>query len=146
MTYGVQKIAKALGESGCYFLSLCKIAEVIAGVFFDPIHEAAEAIEAGTMGPDCFIKDAGAVVSALTRERYIVFKAGPGHALPLYYVLAPGEREILRYERPNPAGGEPLAHFIVGDGIGRPSWDPWPESLAVSEGRLVSRRIIRRAS
>lgn len=144
MIFGAQKIAKALGESGCYFLSLCYVAEKLGGVFLDPLLEAAEAIDGKRLGLDCYVKDAGAIMSDMARGRYVVIKAGPGHPLPLDYKLNEGEREILRYERPDPTGGEPLAHFVVGDGQGRVAWDPWPESLTVAEGKLVSRRIIRK--
>lgn len=140
MTYGVQKIAKALGESGCYFLSLLKIAESIAGCFVDPIMEASEAIESGMMRMDCFVQDPARIMMHVTRQRFEVIKMSPD------YKPMPGEREILRYERPDPAGGEPLAHFVVGDGQGRCAWDPWPESLTVAQGTLISKRIIRRVS
>jgi hypothetical protein len=144
MTFGAQKIAKALGDSGCYFLSLMQVAEGISSAYLGPIHEAAEAIENGTLGPDCFVKDASAIMSSLTRQRFEVVKAGPGHSLPLDYILATGEREILRFERADPAGGEPIAHFVVGDGSGKVAWDPWPNSQTVALGALISRRIIRR--
>jgi hypothetical protein len=144
MVFGVQKIAKHLGEAGCYFLSLCKIAEGITKTFLDPILEASQAIQEKTMGDDCFIKDAGAIMTDLARSRYMVIKAGPGHTLALDYVLQEGEHEVLRFERPNPDGGEPLAHFVVGAGDGKTvAFDPWPGSLTVSQGVLISRRIIR---
>lgn len=144
MTYAVQKIAKHLGESGCYFLSLLKVAEELGSAFLDPIHEASEAIEAGRMGEDCYVKDASAIMSALTRECFEVVKAGPGHPLPLDYLPVTGEREILRYERPDPVSGTNLAHFVVGDGLGAVAWDPWPNSRTVAFGCLVSKRIVRK--
>ena len=139
MTTAAQKIAKALGESGCYFFSLCKVAEDVVGHKIDPIEAAARAMELKTLGSDCFVKDAGAIFSMLVGERFGVLKAGPGHTLPLEYAPRPGEREILRYEiTPE------RAHFVVGDGSGRLAWDPWPGSEAVRTGRMVSKRIIRR--
>lgn len=144
MTFGVQKICKSLGESGCYFLSLCKIAEEECGRSIDPVVEAATALDWRILGDDAYVKDADAVMEQLAGGPHTVIKAGPGHPLPLDYLPAEGEREILRYERPGP-GGEPLAHFVVGDGSGRVAWDPWPGSATVACGRLISKRIIRRA-
>ena len=53
-----------------------------------------------------------------------------------------GEREILRFERKTAAGV--LGHFVVGDGHGAVEWDPLGESRTVAEGKLVSKRIVRR--
>ena len=144
----VQPRAKALGESGCYFLSLCKIAEESPGrAMIDPLVAFFSCLGLGAIGEDAYVSDAAACyafIAGLPAASVQVLKAGPGHPLPLYYKVLLGEREILRFERPNPAGGDPLAHFVVGDGSGRVAWDPWPGSLTVAQGQLVSRRIIRR--
>lgn len=146
MIDGVQKLAKSIGESGCYFLSLCKVAEEIRGVKLGDLLDWADiAMRRGLLGPDCFVLDASGIFALLVIPSPEVVKAGSGHPLPLDYQLKPGEYEILRFERPAPDGGEPLAHFVVGAGDGKTvAWDPWPNSLTVRDGRLVSRRIIRR--
>lgn len=148
MIQQVQPRAKALGESGCYFLSLCKIAEDYNCLAIYPLENFYACILGKIVAEDATVLDAGAVFSALVqnREHFEVVKAGPGHPLPLDYLPKPGEREILRFERPNPAGGDPLAHFVVGDGKGCVAWDPWPGSLTAAQGRLVSKRIVRRIS
>ena len=145
MIFGVQKIAKAVGEAGCYFLSLCKVAEDMGAGPCDVVSRAAECMSKGLLRPDCFVADPAGILSLLGLESHEVVKAGDGHGLPLDYQLKDGEREILRFERPNPAGGDALAHFVVGSGDGKTvAWAPWPGSLTVAQGRLVSRRIIRR--
>ena len=145
MVSGVQKLSKSLGEYGCYFFSLLNVAENMGGGEYEPIFEANYAIKKGLLGQDCFVADASGILDMLGKNGYEVVKAGPGHELPLDYALKDGEHEILRFERPAPNGGEPIAHFVVGAGDGRTvAFDPWPDSLTVRDGRLVSRRIIRK--
>lgn len=144
MTFGIQKLAKALGETGCYFFSILRLAEMEQALFHDPLYEAEIALSEGTMGADCFVKDAGRLLSSTTRQRWMCLKAGPGHDLPIDYALKPGEREILRFELFVAPDSPPLAHFVVGNGRNQVEWDPWPESRTVASGRLVSRRIFRR--
>jgi hypothetical protein len=141
----VQIIAKATGESGCYALTGLKIAER-GGHALPSLETIAAEMAKGNLGSDCFLKDPDAYFSDLFGEPMEVIKAGPGHPLPLDYKLQPNEAEALRFERPGEKpGDEPLAHFVEGAGDGKTvSWDPWPGSRTVRDGKLVSRRIIRR--
>ena len=155
MIYGIQPLAKVLGESGCYWFSLCKAAEVCLQSPVDPFLEASRAIAVGTLrASDAFLLDPEAAFTGLTLAlgySWNVIKAGDGldsagfmYPLPLDYKCSQGEYDILRFERPNPEGGAPLPHFVYGNGKGGVSWDPWPGSRTVAEGKLISRRIIRR--
>jgi hypothetical protein len=146
MIDGVQKVAKALGAEGCYFLSLLKIAEEITSHRIDPLGAYVAMVKERALRSDCYVLDAAAILTTLTCQEYGVLKAGPGHTIPLSYTPTPAEREILRFERPNPAEGEAVVHFAVGDGSGRVAWDPWPGSETSAKGALVSKRIIRRKS
>jgi hypothetical protein len=146
MTFGIQKLAKALGESGCYFFSILRIAELEGRLSHDPLYEAEIAMAEGTMGADCFVRDAGRLLSSATRDQWTCLKAGPGHELPIDYQIKPGEREILRFELFIAPDSPPLAHFVAGNGRSQVEWDPWPESRTVASGRLVSRRIFRKAT
>jgi hypothetical protein len=144
MIYGAQKVAKALGDSGCYFLSIGKVCEELGSLYLDIMLEATSAMRNGSLSPDCFVLDASRIISSILRSPWSVLKAGPGHELSLEYALEPGEREILRFERTDEKGVL-VAHFVVGDGHQGVAWDPWPGSLTAAKGVLVSRRIIRRA-
>lgn len=139
VTPAPQKAAVKIGEAGCYFLSILNIAEAETCIPFDAFAAYHSFTRTGVVRDDCYVLDAGKLMSRLTQRKYDCIKAGPGHELPGDYILRPGEREILRYE----LNGE--AHFVVGDGAGRVAFDPYGESRTVAEGRLVSRRIFRPA-
>jgi hypothetical protein len=151
MIDGPQPLAKLVGSEGCYALVCTKIAEKIAGRPFPILESVAHARRLGFIDETCTV-DASRYISDLVGEPYEVLKAGDGlksdgkpYDLPLDYILKPGEYESLRFERQNPAGGDPLPHFVEGAGDGKTvSWDPWPNSLTVQFGKLVSRRIVRR--
>ena len=145
MIQAAQKWLKALGLEGCYFIALCWIAEDMSGTSLDIIREFDKARRLGYVGDDAFVNDAGKLFTLLTGSttRYDVWKAGPGHPLPLDYVLLAGEREVLRFEYTDEAG-KTWVHFVAGDGSQRCAYDPEGTSNSVTKGKLVSRRIIRR--
>jgi hypothetical protein len=143
MTDDPQRKAKLIGESGCYEISLIYLAEKFSNREIDIIRETAKGIELKEITGDCYMADPGAFFSRLVGADFEVVKAGEGHPLPFNYSLKTFEYEILRYERPNPEGGDPLAHFVVGDGRGGVEFDPWTGSLCVAEGKPVSKRIVR---
>lgn len=153
MVYEIQKTAKVVGESGCYDFSLLKVGERIKGDALDALLEISRAMSVGTIRKtDAYVNNADAFLAQLTGENdWTVVKAGTGadsagiaYPLPLDYVCQPGEYDIVRYERDNPEGGAPLAHFGEGNGRGGIAWDPYGDSLTFQIGHLVSRRIIRR--
>jgi hypothetical protein len=145
-----QRASLSIGLRGCYFLSILHLAEetAIARSRPDPLVEYSAAVQAGTLGGDCMVLDAGRLLSGISGIAWTCIKAGPGHDLPVEYVCKSGEREILRYERPSEPGdssGTERAHFVVGDGRGNLAWDPWGDSHTVAVGQVVSKRIFRRA-
>jgi hypothetical protein len=143
MVTNVQKIAKMMGEYGCYFLSLAYIAERITGSRYDIIEEAVYAMDRNSLNFDCFVRNPNDIMANLTGKKYMISKAGPKHSLPLNYILQDGEFEILRFARFDEEGKE-IAHFVVGDGSGKVAFDPWKDSATVKLGELVSKRIVRR--
>lgn len=147
MTARPQRAAAEVGKTGCYFLSILHLAEETANFRPDPLLEYAAALEAKTIGEDCMVLDAGALMSHISGLPWTCFKVGPGHGIPLEYQCKPGELEVLRYERPpekGDTGATERAHFVVGDGRGNLAWDPWGDSHTVAVGRVVSKRIFRR--
>lgn len=150
----IQKWALRVGKTGCYYLCILDIAsdEHVAGI--DVLAYAPLALSTGWIDIEMTMLRPDLVLGQLTGRRWQVLKAGPGHELPLDYELKPNEYEILRFERPLAPGERKTnetAHFNRGKGFGpmdktRILWDPFEGSLAVTAGKIVSRRIIRRLS
>lgn len=152
----VQWLAKRLGEGGCKFLSLLAWCEVESGMTFDPIVQFANCLRDGFVGDDGFVKNTEAIMTAYCGGRWKELWAGNGvrsngtkYDLPLDYACAAGEYDVLRYERPADKSlgeTEAVAHFVRGDGKGKlvPGGDPWGNSRTCREGKLISRRILRR--
>ena len=131
-----QKIAEAIGASGCYFLSILHLESLIDGGSVDPFDAYNIATARGYMREDCYILDPAAVLGFFNRDKWEVFHATPE------YLPKPGELEILRFERVPP--GMTYSHFVVGDGKGAVAFDPYGVSRTVRDGALVSKRIFKR--
>jgi len=136
-----QRAAAALGKGGCYVLCIFRWAEKVAGIAVDALAEFARAVGRECVYADGYVRQADVLLSSLAGGTWRVLKGGDGldsygkpYDLPLSYQPAPGELEIDRYEIAGEAG-----HFVLPDG-----WDPYGESRAVRDGRLVSKRIFRR--
>ena len=134
---GVQVSAKHIGESGCYFLSILKLASQQPSAYPDSIGYGLgmywTAIDKGWMQDDCLVTDPAALLT---------FASGTGWTFAKQerdYIPKPGELEILRFEVEKT--GITYTHFVVGDGKGCVAWDPWPGSLTVRNGKLMSKRI-----
>ncbi len=138
MTEPRQRIMLALGEGGCYFLSLIHIAEDLhGGRRIDAVERFVEAVRQDFCGEDGFIKAPVAIMKLLYDANWYYHKEGPG------YQPMVGEFEILRYERPTPK--LIYSHFVVGDGQGGVAYDPLGKSETVEHGTLQSKRILRLA-
>lgn len=144
MIPSIQKLSEELGLWGCYFFSLCWIAEDMQGIHLSCLSEYADAKAKGMFDKDNCVRDAGKLLTFLCHspQYFEVHKAGVGHPLPLDYRLLPGEREILRYEYVD-STGKTWGHFVVGDGNQKCLYDPYGSSNSVAKGKVVSRRIIR---
>jgi hypothetical protein len=145
----IQRVAAMIGEWGCYFLCILRIAEKFLNSILDPFHFYLLARASGFMRENCYLDRPAGLLGALIGGAWIVLKAGDGldsagkpYDLPLAYVLQPGELEIDRYEI---AGEADSSHFVVGDGV-TVEWDPYGDSRTVRLGHLVSKRIFRRVS
>jgi len=144
-----QRAALAIGKTGCYFLSILRLAEetTLGHARSDPLVEYESALQAGLISEDCTVLDAGKLLSHVSGVQWTCFKVGPGHSLPVEYQCKVGELEVLRYERPiekTDMSSTDRAHFVVGDGLGNLVWDPWGTSHTVTVGSVVSKRIFRR--
>lgn len=128
----VQTIAKRLGESGCYFISLLRLVKsenIAISLYRQALHE-------GFIDADCFVRDPAGVLRLAAGGRWSVRHEDAE------YQPKSDELEILRFERQTT--GATLAHFVVGDGKGGVAYDPLDLSQTVVQGRLVSKRIVKR--
>jgi len=127
-----QTIARKLGESGCYFLSLLHLAQRDN----DAIGLYKQAVAKGIIDEDCYVKDPPLLLSLITGGRWsVVHQAAQ-------YLTKSDELEILRFERK--AAMKTYAHFVVGDGRGQVEYDPLDNAQTVAAGQLVSKRIVKR--
>jgi hypothetical protein len=140
----VQRVAAMIGEWGCYFLCILRIAEKIIGQLLDPFHFYLLARAGRYMRENCFLDFPAGLLSAIVGGSWRVLKAGDGldsagnaYDLPLSYVLQSGEFEIDRLEI---EGEKDSSHFVL------PDFDPYGDSRTRMLGRKVSMRIFRRTA
>jgi hypothetical protein len=140
-----QKLAKMIGETGCYALCLVKKAQDIVGHPLDVLSLIDVAMQCGFIVDDkgLYVKYPDAFMRLCSGIAWSVEKAGSGHTLPLETRPKDDGFEVLRYEREVLPGQEP-AHFVLGDGRGAVAWDPYGTSETISKGKLASKRIFTR--
>jgi hypothetical protein len=151
MIDGPQPLAKLLGAEGCAAFAGIDIAESFAGRPFPILESVAHGRWLRFIDKDCIV-DLEAFVTDLVGRKIRVLWAGDGlrsngqpYDLPLDYVLRPGEKQAERWGRPDPNDPtKELPHFVRGADDTLPQRrDPWPNSLTLQYGHLVSRRIFR---
>lgn len=130
-----QKIAEILGENGCYFFSILYLAEKISGKKFNPLDIYLDALAKRFIEKDCFINDAGKLLSMLTGQNWQHTKQD------VSYIAKKDELEILYFE--NPTTLKTYGHFVVGN-KGKVEYDPYGDSKTVKEGKLHSKRVFSR--
>lgn len=136
-----QRIAKAIGAEGCYFLSLLELGRQIVGISVDAFKAYTTCVTKTTkegkpyMLRDCYINSPIDVLSVATGMSFEYRKE------PANYSPAPGEYVILRYELREEAIVK--SHFVVGDRQGMVAWDPYGKSLTVEDGKLQSMRVFK---
>lgn len=126
----VQSVCKALGASGCYFLSLLHLvdADLNALTLYDL------SVRKKYLDYDCFVENPAGILNLATGYKWTVRYENAD------YKTLPTEREILRFERKTTT--VTYAHFVVGDGLGNVVYDPLGDSETVKSGKLVSKRIV----
>lgn len=149
MIFAPQRACAALGKGGCYVLCIFRLVEKLMGIEINPLNEFVRAVERERMAPDAYVNMADILMADFTGGSWAVLKAGDGkdsrgrpYDLPLSYQCKLSDLEVDRYE----VEGETEGHFVLPDRYGTtsPGWDPYGESRAVRDGRLVSKRIFRR--
>lgn len=150
--YPMQKIAAIIGESGCYFLSLCYIAECILGVHVDPIYYFNVFSKQKTDGlywieSDCYLNFPALALKNILREE--IGKHGINFSFndikiskstDLYYYPKSNEYLIGYFERE--VTMKTYGHFVNVDENKKVVNDSLGESNTVKYGSLKSLRII----
>jgi len=130
-----QKIMLTLGEGGCYFLSMVRLAEDLLGKRIDAVLEFQKCVAMNLCREDCYIYDPAAIMHQLYGGDWRARKEDAD------YEPIDGEFEILRFERSTPA--RIYSHFVLGSNKGEVEYDPLGNSNTVAHGQLVSKRILR---
>lgn len=128
-----QKLALALGNYGCYFACLCRIAEKITDTGIDLIESFYECKNKNWIESDCYVKNPEKIVEFLTGKKTSVLKI-----YNTFYIPAENEYIIGCYENLN--GG----HFVLLSNSDKSvEYDPLENSNTVRTGKLKSLRIIK---
>ena len=120
-------------EHGCYFMSLINLAIRYTQQTITPMEIVARFREfknAGYIGTDSYIINPEMILKKMGFSAEYVGK------FPAGYNTKPNQAEILLFRN-----GE-IDHFVVGDGKGHVSYDPWaPHSQTATYGELIGKRI-----
>jgi hypothetical protein len=127
---------ETLGKSGCYFLSIVHLAECCVKERIDAVEQFLIALAEGNVKQDVFVVHPEKILSDITGVQWGMKK------VTSEYLPSPEELEILRFERKEV--GSVIGHFVVGNGKGGVSYDPYGDSRTVREGNLISKRIFYR--
>lgn len=130
-----------INEYGCYLLSILWFgvmhtklqlsAEMISGQIYPRF------VKRGFMTDTCFIERPVAIFDFLNMGVEMIYVDG-SHRVPADRKTMPDEIEILRYKVPGS-----ISHFIAGNGLSQPAYDPYGLSRSVREGRLMDKRVFR---
>lgn len=131
-----QLVAKKIGDSGCYFLSLVKVAETISKKNVDIFRTYANALANNWIQEDLYIVNPDRLLKNLTGKTCVTEKS-----TDLNYKPKENEYLIGCYERKEV--GRTFSHFVVLDSKKKVIYDPYGTSLTVKKGSLVSLRIIK---
>jgi hypothetical protein len=130
---GVQDRIKAIGDSGCYALALCKIAELWKRLGFiegSAINFIECGVNAGYISPDMTILDGAAFLGGLTQTDWTETYESAD------YIPRKGEYAVAEWF--NPRTGS--THFTLEY---PKKWNSLENSVTVKEGHIRSYRIYR---
>lgn len=148
--YPMQKIAKVIGESGCYFLCLCYVVQCITGVPVDPIYyynrfTKEKHGDKALMDLDCYLNFPAIVLTEMLKAEIakygINFKFSSINIRKetnIKYVPKNNEALIGYFE----IEGNHYGHFVNIDEAKKVINDPLEKSNTVKNGKLKSLRII----
>lgn len=150
--YPMQKIAKVIGESGCYFLCLCYIVRCITGIRVDPIYYYSvftKERKGNTcwMDEDCYMNYPELVLAGMLRTEIakhgINFKFESIKITKEYDTFYyPKANQLLIGYFENEMTMKTYGHFVNVDNDKKVVNDPLGESNTVKNGKLKGLRVI----
>lgn len=133
-------------ESGCYYISLANLVEMVTGKPVDRIFVRTLALKevldgsAGDMDQEMVVQNASDLLARFGSTLKQRLNNGAA-AFPADYQCQPGEWEILQFSYTAADGGV-YKHFVLGDGKGNCKVDPIKAgSNSVKKGKVISKRI-----
>lgn len=136
MTEPRQRVMSTVGRYGCYFLSIVRAAEKIAGHRIDAVQVYNDATLARMMDADCFVVQPERIMEMMTGQKWTV-----KHDAKTYRPKD-GEVMIMRYE--SQKTGILYSHFVLCAPDGSIEYDPYGDSSTVRDGKAVSSRVFSR--
>lgn len=124
-----------IGNEGCYFLSILKMAENMTLAKINDVEAYEFCVGQGWMRPNCFVQNPAAILSYYTSGEWTVRHED------ITYFPRDNEREVLRFENTT-VPMKTMAHFVLGNGFGVVHFDP--SGIINKDWVLVSKRIFRR--
>ncbi len=122
-----------LREYGCGILASLHVFSIrLTAEQLNKMYEAL--LAASAIDKDCTIQWIPFTKMLTSRFEFVgIFNEG--------YLTKSNEVEVLQFFNPNNG----FKHFVAGDGLGRVSWDPIPNSKTVREGHRIGKRIWKRS-
>jgi hypothetical protein len=131
-----QEYCTKIGATGCYYLSICKAAELLRGREVDIVKNYVKLIKLGYMDWDCYIKDPAKIMEYLTNEKWSTTVE------KIDYTPYPEDVIIGRFERKTTM--QTYTHFVLLDSNKNVTYDSFGTSKTVQDGKMVSLRVFRR--
>lgn len=137
----LQIVCKNIGISGCYFLCICKVAELIIDKVVNVPEIYTKATKTNVYGQpimddDCYMNNPEALLEIVTNKKITLWKE-----FDLSYIPKENEYIIGCYEWDDTM--ETYYHFVLLNTDKMVEYDPYGFSKTVKNGKLVSLRVIR---
>lgn len=126
-----QKIALVLGNSGCYFLSLIKIAEKITNSNIDIIQAFSDCVQKGWITSECYVNNPDLIITFFTGLKSKILKKSN-----VNYIAKENDYVIGCFK------WQQFSHFVLLDKNNKVAYDPLDKSNVCKYGELDSLRVI----
>ena len=133
MKRGIQEHILEIGRSGCYFLCLIEIANIVTHKEENPLYWYDEFLTLGYIKRNCFVEFPYQILERLT-NKYVSFRSEAADYKPI-----PDEFVIKRFVLKQ--GNGALTHFVLYDDADTEIFNPLPESPAYKFGKVDGCRV-----
>lgn len=126
-----QKLALSIGNYGCYFSCLCRIAEKLTGKDIDILEAFGSCKNSGWINDDCYVKNPDKIIEFLSGKKASTVKTNNLNCALKENAFAVGCYKWNAH-----------SHFVLLDKTKKVEYDPLGASNTVKNGRLDSLRVI----